>query len=267
MKKLELQDLQKIELEILIKFDLFCKANGLKYSLAAGTMIGAVRHQGFIPWDDDIDIFMMRDEYDKFCGLANEGKQIDSDISIINPCSENNFYPFLKIVRTDTILYEKLRKKEDAIGVWIDVFPIDSCGNTYEQAYNNSLKMQKYARKLVMYHLVYPNNSFVHVIKNIYVKMINVFGRKQLKNIIHYFHSYKGFEGNAYMGTLIWASCDRDFYPKNFFDEYTTITFENKEFMVFKMYDEILTRRYGNYMELPAEEDRVSHDVDAYLLN
>ena len=69
------------------------------------------------------------------------------------------------------------------------------------------------------------------------------------------------------MGTLIWASCDRDFYPKNFFDEYTTITFENKEFMVFKMYDEILTRRYGNYMELPAEEDRVSHDVDAYLLN
>jgi len=267
MKKLELQDLQKIELEILIKFDLFCKENSLKYSLAAGTMIGAVRHHGFIPWDDDIDIFMMRDEYDKFYDLINQGKQIDSKISIINPCSEKNFYPFLKIVRTDTILYEKLRKKKDAIGVWIDIFPIDSCGNTYEQAYNNNLEMQKYARKLVMYHLIYPNNSFVHVIKNIYVKLINIFGRKQLKNIIHYFQTYKGFEGNSYMGTLIWACCDRDFYPRNFFDEYATIPFENKEFMIFKKYDEILTRRYGNYMELPAEEDRVSHDADAYLLD
>lgn len=266
MKKLELRDLQKIELELLIKFDLFCRENNIKYSLAAGTMIGAVRHHGFIPWDDDIDIFMMRDEYDKLCDLMIKGKQIDDNISIMSACSEKNFYPFLKIVRTDTILYERLRKKEDAIGVWLDIFPIDSCGNTYEQAYNLCLKMHKYARKLVMYHLVYPNDSLVHVIKNIYVRMLNIFGRRQLKNINSYYQSYKGIEGDAYLGTLVWACSDRDFYPKNFFDEYTTINFENKEFMIFKKYDEILTRRYGNYMEMPAIEDRVSHDAEAYLL-
>ena len=127
MIKIEnLDEIKKIELGILISFDKFCRNNDIKYSLGAGTMIGAVRHGGFIPWDDDIDIFMLRKEYDTFLKLvAQNNFTLDETFyTVLNPENKENIHPFIKIVDTRTIAYEQNRMKKYMKGIWMDILSL-----------------------------------------------------------------------------------------------------------------------------------------------
>lgn len=264
MKKLDLKQLQALELKILISFDNYCKQNGIKYSLGAGTLLGAVRHKGFIPWDDDIDIFMVYDEYRKFLELVQKNPVID-DYKVLMPGDEHYFYPFIKIIDPRTIVYERNIKKQYSIGVWIDIFPIEYISNDINVAHMVARDNMRIARKYMRYFMQYPNRSFANIIKNIYLVFRN--------HLIHRENKYKNkllrsgkHNPTKYSGTICWAKTINDIYPSEWFKSYIRISFENCDFLVFKEYDKILSHRYGDYMKIPCREERFYHDPNAYFL-
>lgn len=122
-KELTLDEMKAVELGILKKFDSICKENGLEYSLAYGTMLGAIRHKGFIPWDDDIDVFMKREDYEKLLKL----KYDDGDFEIKSyRYSKNYYFLYSKMVDKRTYICEDWRAEKD-MGLFVDIFPLDYC--------------------------------------------------------------------------------------------------------------------------------------------
>ena len=116
-------ELRRIQLDLLIAFDKFCAANELHYSLDYGTLLGAVRHQGFIPWDDDIDISMPRPDYDRFLSLTKNGLGIYEVRS--GEYTPGYFYPIAKMIDPRTILVEHTIGDAHIMGVYLDIFPLD----------------------------------------------------------------------------------------------------------------------------------------------
>lgn len=273
MRKIEqLDEIKEISLRGLILFDEFCKKHNLKYSLAAGTMIGAVRHKGFIPWDDDIDLFMDRCEYEKLIRLVKE-KQVlsDENYEFYIPDREGYIYPFIKIINNKTIVYEKNIQRKYAIGVWIDIFPIDNCGRTLEEARTTMKCMCELSTKLRHSVSIYKIHSGIDILKNIYVFFLRIVLGGDYKKYKALKLSYIFPEDAIYKGQLMWPYVQPnklyDIYPAEFFSDYTEIEFENHLFMIFSRYEELLEARYGDYMQLPSEENRVAHEFEAYYLD
>ncbi|MDE6584946.1 MAG: LicD family protein, partial [Anaeroplasmataceae bacterium] len=121
-RKLDVKEIKEMELDILIKFKEFCERENIKFYLAYGTLLGAVRHKGFIPWDDDIDVVVTREDYDKLIEVLRE-KHIAENISASCYELDQTSLPFMKVYRNDT--YTSCRAKSVHRGVWIDVFCLD----------------------------------------------------------------------------------------------------------------------------------------------
>ena len=130
VKRLEINDIKDCSFQVLCRIDEVCRKHGIAYSLTGGTLIGAIRHQGFIPWDDDIDIMMPRPDYDRFVEIVRTG-----DYGFDLHCQEMDgnayWYPFTKACHRDTVLKESaVRETGLSLGVYVDVFPVDGAGNT-----------------------------------------------------------------------------------------------------------------------------------------
>ena len=137
MRNIEINELKKLELDILIEIDEICTKNNFRYSLAYGTLIGAVRHKGFIPWDDDIDIFLPRPDYNKFVDYCSKNKTIFKLLSYDN--SRWYSYPFAKATNQNTVIEEEETDFNGKMGIYVDVFPLDGLGDTYNDAKRNFL--------------------------------------------------------------------------------------------------------------------------------
>ena len=265
MRRLTLKEMQKIQLDILIVFDRVCRENNIKYSMGAGSMIGTVRHKGFIPWDDDIDIFIHRDEYKELKKIvAKRNFMLDGRYKVMLPGDEGYPYPFMKIIDTNTLLYEK-NTVRDELGVWIDVFPIYYCANNEREA----LKIVKFQRKLFRYNCwgryKCKNDSIYHVLKNMFRTPVFRARLAHTKKVL--LEREKQFSRNhkmKYAGPIVWASSLKDAYPSEYFDGYVEMEFEKHSVMIFKRYDDILIHRYGNYMKLPPVNERRAHEPEAY---
>ena len=123
-ENLKLEEMKKVEIEILKKIDEVCSENNIVYSLAGGSAIGAVRHKGFIPWDDDIDIMMLREDYDKLQNVMNDKDY--KGIKLLSINNDENFpYPYMKAVSLNTTGKEIGIDKIKDYGVFIDIFPVD----------------------------------------------------------------------------------------------------------------------------------------------
>lgn len=272
MKKIDsLDKVKEIELQGLKTFKEFCKKYDLKYSLAAGSMIGAVRHKGFIPWDDDIDIYMVRDEYDKFMNLIRHGKKLeDKNFTVRLPEDENYLYPFVKIVNKNTLVYEKNVEKKYALGLWVDIFPLDYCGDKISEVKKMHRFMKNTSKKLMLSAMHYSGNTLIDKLKNIYIWLFkHIFGgnyQKYKDKKLHYRFPKEG----KYIGQMIWYPSKmrglHDIYLSDWFQEYVEIEFEGEQYPIFSCYDEILRQRYGSYMRIPKENERKTHEMLAFYV-
>lgn len=259
------EEIKKIELEILRNIAAFCDENGLTYYLAYGTLLGAIRHHGFIPWDDDIDIWMPRDDYEKFLKSYNSSCN-DKRYKLISPCDENAKHTFAKVCRTDTVKIESgIRYNKDYLGIDVDIFPLDGQPEEqgeYQRYYNKKMKFYKIHSYMLLETSIARNRLKANIF-NIIRSPFLPFEKsivKWVKDKTAELNKLYDYNNSQYVGSTDSVyNVKNDRYLKKCFDEKIKVKFEGDYFYAPKGYDEILTLRYGDYMKLPPIEKRVTH--------
>lgn len=250
-------------------FTKICDENNLKYLMTGGTLIGAVRHQGFIPWDDDMDIFMPREDYEKLLKIPQERLNENIKIKHYTNKDGNNQYLTIKFENSDYKITKKSFEKIVKENLFIDIFPLDGFPNNFflSVCHKISLKWrmqmirlarlqfydkdQEISKKMnPLKKVLYGLDKFTRVFSSMnYVKQISKF-EAELKKY-KYFESEKCFFAMGPYGMF------REIYPKKLFEETKMYKFENIELRGVIDYDRHLRQVYGDYMKLPPEEKRV----------
>ena len=268
-KRINEKEVKIIELEILDYVTKLCTNLNLTYYLMWGTLIGAVRHQGYIPWDDDVDIAMPRDDYEKLIDyfISNEKEEdLYKLYSVRN--RKDYFYSVSRIINSKTIIRDIHKSKiiQDKGGVFIDIYPLDNAGNTYKLA-NRFLNKQKRLYMLktlahcntfipaktscILSIIKYPVYKITRLIGEDYFnKKLDINSNNMQKKESKYLCVWAG-SGNSSNGQVIW--------DKEWFKNSKQVKFEDKCFNIPVEYDKVLTTTYGNYMKVPPIDDQVGH--------
>jgi len=255
----ELKKLQKIELELLVEFDRICRKYDIEYYLAGGTLLGAVRHKGFIPWDDDIDIVMTRNNYNKF--IKYQKKELNSKKYYLdcNEVNEENRTLYAKLKRKNSS-YVDIYSGEDRKNqkIWIDIFPLDNI--TDNKFIQKIYYFRVYALKLIaMYKYNYIKDNDKKGLLFL-IKFFSIFFNKKrvYKKVRNLTQKYNNKKTNSY-ASFAGVYLGKEIFPKDYFKETIELYFENKKYPAPSKYDEYLTYVYGDYMTIPDPEDRVGH--------
>ncbi|WP_310993598.1 LicD family protein [Aequorivita marina] len=250
MRELNIEQVKEIQLSILQKVADFCDNNDVSYFLAAGTMLGAVRHKGYIPWDDDIDIIVPRPDFERLLKLFD----VDN-LSLGYPSLSSNYlYPFLKISDNRTYLKEEFTSEMN-IGVHIDVFPLDGFPEE-DKLIDCHLKKLKSLRKPILFKAFKFGNSLSSYKKTVlsvakFFTPINYYIKKTIKTAKLY-----DFESSKNAGIAVWGYGKREICPRSVFDDSVIITFEKRRFKAPIGYKQYLENLYGDYMQLPSKNER-----------
>ena len=233
----------------------FCVKNEIVYSIAFGTMLGAVRHKGFIPWDDDIDIIMDRENYNKFLNLYVS----HDNFRLLHMGNDETFnFPFAKVIDDETYIYEEFRGER--LGLSVDIFPMDPFKE--KCTIKDAKKMIKITDKINFLGSVYHTLTFKQIIKS-FIKKVFFPGNKHKKIEKFSEKMLKKFNKDSnYLRNILWNfTMDYSVYKVNDLKKENIILtpFENYKFFMCGDYDRILTQTYGDYMVLPPIEKRVGH--------
>lgn len=250
-----LRRLQLTQLEMLKVYDHFCRKHGLHYSLYAGTLLGAVRHRAFIPWDDDLDVCMSREEYDRFLSLW--AQEPPAGYLLQNKENAPRFSQSFSKIRKDhtTFLQEGEVPGAYHTGIFIDIFPIDRIPNGEWQRRVFRWNCMKY--QLLTREFVPPKwNTLVKVGSSVILACVPRGARqdarqKLLQQITK--HNDRHELETVMIETV--ASMQKP-QPADLLDSYVELPFEDGSFMCFAKWKEYLCRKFGDYMQLPPEEER-----------
>lgn len=259
-KKLNDEEIRDRLLALMDRFDEICKENSLSYSLYAGTLLGAARHEGFIPWDDDVDVTMPWDDYKKLQALS---KEINSDsFKIMSSEIDDDYnYPFLKFV--DGTTYAKFKKIYDKGGAFLDVFPMNHVPD--------DLNYRKYVYKSLddLHDKVALGCSKFG--KNIVLNLEKIYFRRHRKkyrdDMIKLLDEMESKSKNSEeVGIILWS---RNKYKETFKADdvlnLTKLNFEGRKYSCFVSYKEILTNLYGEWTKLPPKNKRIpKHNFSLY---
>lgn len=265
MKKITLEEKKIVLLDILSAVDTFCKEHSIRYSMACGTMLGAVRHKGFIPWDDDLDIYLLRDDYKKleseFPALL-DGKYCFSSLSR----TEGWHCAYGKIC-DDRTVSANTKAKRIPFGINIDVYPIDDVPDG-ENEWNKYRVIQKKAVCDVRNKTlsISSQNSFKRNLRLIWDKLPCLFQtREELLSKLDRVAQLNNGKNHSMCFECAQGLVQQHPFPKSLFSSIVNWPFEDRVFKGFKDADSYLRNGYGDYMKLPPEEKRVLvHGYDCY---
>lgn len=258
-KMISLEEQKMLLLEIMDEVDRFCRMNEINYFLLGGSLIGAVRHKGFIPWDDDIDIGMLREDYNKF--VTKFPYHNNKRYKLLSLETDNKYsYPFGKVIDTKTQLNEAIDHSDD-LGIYVDVFPIDNCLSDYKETC-------KFLKRVIKYRWI-RNAKIIQIgrrtiIKNIVLilaKAITVtISRRQISEKISKIAQKFKDSNSKYVGQLSGNVYGiKEIWLRDWLKELIPVEFEGRFYFIPKEYHSVLTATFGNYMQLPPEEKRISH--------
>lgn len=259
-------EVRKVQIELLDELDRICKKHNITYHLFAGTLLGAVRHRGFIPWDDDLDVSLLREDYEKLIKVINT--ELDDKYYFESPEKDKHSpFPFAKLKKNNTYFKEASLNKKMHHGIFIDIFQLDDVPS-------DKKKLEKLRKRL----------NFWYFLKSI--KVLNYEKSRSFKNtIIKYFivtiikpfllpFSFKYINGKInklattfnhldykMVGHLTCHKIRKEIfhaylYDKENFKETIYLDFEGKKYLAPKGYDKVLTDLYGDYMTPPKEQER-----------
>lgn len=255
MAQYDIRPLQLRVLEILLAVDKACKAHGLRYYIVAGTLLGAVRHKGFIPWDDDLDIAMPRADYDKL--IAHCKEYLPAQFEMI--CGENDAVyplPFAKIQDAHTTIIERMHLRYLG-GIYIDVFPLDGVPSNSLSRRWHFIKYEYYKRCLYLCcrdpykHGHGPSSWVPLLVQKIYNHQELFRKMRKLQTEVDYDSSDMVVDHDDGL---------RGVMPHTVFGTPTPIMFEGKEVMGIEQADRYLSQKYGDYMTIPPHDDQRQHN-------
>ncbi|MDT3366267.1 MAG: LicD family protein [Bacteroidota bacterium] len=271
MKPLTLQELHAIDLDILKEIDAFCRPRGIRYSLSFGTLLGAVRHKGFIPWDDDIDLVMPREDYDRFRKefTSDRFRFIDRES---NPACYLTFGRVVETEKTHIASMQPWHSPAINTGAWVDIFPMDYVPDDREEymclyrVFNRLLKMARKVRRLAA-----PDDAALPMGKRFKMarrRMGHKSARKQDPSAMALdmiATARKASEvPTGHVGLLLEPTTPSYYFEKAIFEEYVDLPFEDGAFPCPVRYKEVLEACFGpDYMQLPPENRR---KTDLYKL-
>ena len=267
MKKLEKKDILLIELDMLIEFDSFCRKNDLYYVLCGGTLLGAVRHKGFIPWDDDIDILMPRPDYIKLCKyIKHEKTELPPHLKYVSWFTDDSMsIPFIKMVDTRTYVEERYMDNDRFL--WIDIFAIDGCPD-------NKKELKSIFRKSILFRKILfakqtkkgtGTSKIKIILKNLIRVLLKPISANWICKMIEKISTGYDFFESEFIAGIQWGYGPQEKVQKDKWMKPIELEFEGHYFLCPSNYDEYLSNLYGDYMKLPPVEDRVSHDMTVYM--
>lgn len=269
MKEVTFEELKEIEKEILFQFDSYCCENSLRYSLGGGTLLGAVRHNGFIPWDDDVDVMMPRPDYDRFLSMC---KEKEPPFDVISHDSDSDYYHlFSKAQARNT--YTDNGSNNKRYGINIDVFPIDGLGGDQHQAVKNFnrssfLRELLIAKKWARFSRSKTHSMIYEPIRLVLFLISRFASADKLIRKIEKIMRSIDFESSEYAGCVCGSYRTAEIIPAEHFKHYKGILFEGRELQCIRDYDQYLRQHYGDYMKLPPKEKQVTHHTfKAYILD
>lgn len=269
MQPLASDDLKSIEFDILCEFDRICSKHGLTYFLAYGTLLGAIRHHGFIPWDDDIDVFMPRADYERFYELSQNLE--NGRYKLTSYRNRSSIHQFLKLIDTHTLVYEKFLKRSFPSGVWIDVFPLETVRGEDDLT-----------RKLKTLNSLFTKKEIAVGNPAVAVSMPALIAKRLLAPLGRMFDPYdiaRQMDEEAREANVPLASEDQhpqfvslvdasvvSRLPIDCYLPVATATFEGRSFPVPAQPERALEAWYGDWRKLPPETERIPHFSEAYRL-
>lgn len=268
--ELSIEEIKKIELELMDELDNVCRENNLSYVLGYGSCLGAVRHHGFIPWDDDIDVLMPRDDYEKLWQIFGSVRSNDR-FRLVSYRDKSSSLPFFKLVNTATIMEERYTRPEYTSGVWIDIFPMDATPKDYEKIKKRSLRLQM-LRYLACTRTDAGSSSLIILVKKIICPLFHRLGPYRFAKRIDELAMQcdKAKDGTVYdivAGETWEVPYDEEMLaPKD-------APFEDRTYFIPSQSEQYLDLVYGsgkdsesNWRFPPPEDKREVHTLKAYRL-
>lgn len=265
MKELSLDEIQNIELDILVEFSNFCNENKLRFYLCGGTLLGAIRHKGFIPWDDDIDICMPRPDYEEFIKKYNSE---DSRLKLFSNALGNMNVPFAKLKRLDTKIKNNTVGDVDTC-LWIDIFPVDSLP---DDAREQKLIFKKAKVFRTLLSLAHSNGitgkTFLRRICSFILKpLVKLIGDKWFIDKLNSLAKKYTYGTTASVGCIVWGlyGYPGEVMKRKEFEKIEIMNFCKYKMPVFSCWNKYLIGCYGDYMKIPDIDKRYTHKYRAFI--
>lgn len=253
MEYMDLSEYKKVVLNVLVKIDAICRDNEINYFLVSGTLLGAVRHNGFIPWDDDIDIGMLRQDYNSLARIIQQG---DYGLNFIRIEEHSDcIYPYGKICDINTIMAEKNFRPVGGYGAFVDVFPLDYLPNdrrTREKLINKSFGVFQLLTHSARTGYERDASRITNVKRMVAFYISRLINTARLIRKINAELISMNETKTEYLGFVL----DKMVYYAEDFMETSEVHFEGYKFLAPKNFDRVLKMEYGDYMKLPPENQR-----------
>jgi lipopolysaccharide cholinephosphotransferase len=255
----DIQELRSLQMGILDHVHHFCESHGLRYFLSSGTLIGAVRHGGYIPWDDDIDIYMPRRDYEQFLQTYSDAT---GTYRVIDPSKEPHYYyTFAKVVDQRTRMVEQETQGYE-IGVYMDIFPVDYVSDDPTE------RERVFRRKHLLYKIRRCKIAHANPLRSRLAYLVYRHWPLSVRQIERRIRSL------IVLDTPTQTVCNmteagpsiKGCFPASDIASSVDIQFEGRTYKTMVGYKDYLTRTYGDYMTLPPEDQRVTHHFEAYWL-
>lgn len=267
MKQLTLDEIKQVEFQLLQTFDAFCKQNNIRYFLSNGTLLGAVKYKGFIPWDDDVDVLVPRADYNRLVSCFKD----EDNVKLVSCEREPSYlFPFAKLCDTSTVKDETGHNNGVKLGLNIDVFPLDEWENDIRKAEKEARHISRSIMGLGLAKLEKPNASTAvkRLAQRVLMMVCKLYTPTYFLNRILKKCSFKGQPKSAYLGCKAWCIYGkREIIPAEVFEKTVKVEFEGISFPAPAGYDTYLRSLYGDYVkDPPPEKQKTHHGFTAYRL-
>lgn len=255
------EEIQNISLGILRYIKDVCDKNGILYYLDAGTALGAIRHSGFIPWDDDVDICMLRDDYEKFLEFVSTNPDSIYELTSVETIGAYSL-PLPKVVDKRTTLKQLKQNEIYNLGVYVDIFVYDNIPDNNRERETFFRKQKKLQKRWQFFQYrvekVETLKSFIHLLIQLLLKPLKL-QRRFAVELNEYSKTYNGRKTECVGSMNYVVNRDKEIYPRDWFGNGVSKQFEDDIYPVPCKYDNFLKLLYGDYMKMPPESERVSH--------